>query len=614
MRHSKCRLSTPFAARGLLCLAACGCSSTDLTELNSVEQREASRFGRVALAVDADGVEAGEWRYAVKDESGHEVLVGESPASGSEAAFFVAFDLPAATTYSIEMSVISPGGLASCAGATTFDVVAGETRDVSLELACTNSGPGVGGTRITATLSEAPHCPQLEIATGPLAVRVGDSIELRLVGEHIQEEGAEHDGHEGSHEAAGFTWRASAGLIDEPEAAQALFTCTEVGGATLTLASKDPGCQQTAIVEVTCAGEVLPAEGDACAGLGTTCHLVDPGTGPLHECHEVGHSGDALACEQARGACVQGCGEQLCETLGSLCHAVSSGSGPLHECHELGHAGDAVACFERGRECFELCTAAQAALDPVPVTLTFAAKVGQEDFACGESYEAVGSPPATVQPQDFRFFVQDVRLVTGAGEEVPVTLEERAPWQSSQVALLDFETTRGLCFNGDAATNAVVTGSVPPGDYQGVVFSNGVPAALNHSDPASQPDPLTAGGMHWGWLSGFRFLRAELSGPLGATGPGIGLLHAGSSSCGGSPQDGSVVCSRPNRNEVRLGGFDPASSVIVADIAEIFSATDLSGGSLCHSAGPACASMFSSLGVDLLSGQPSGGQTVFRVE
>jgi len=177
------------------------------------------------------------------------------------------------------------------------------------------------------------------------------------------------------------------------------------------------------------------------------------------------------------------------------------------------------------------------------------------------------------------------------------------------VVLLACGPRAGPCLHGDAGANAVVTGRAPPGEYPGVAFKGGVPEALNHADPATLPEPLQAGGMTWGWLLGFRFLRAELAGPT----QGLGLLHAGSVACTGSPQEGTVTCANPNRSEVRLSGFDPEQSVIVADIGALFSGTDLSTESQCHSSGEVCAPMFERLGVDLDSGQPLETQSLFRL-
>jgi uncharacterized repeat protein (TIGR04052 family) len=341
---------------------------------------------------------------------------------------------------------------------------------------------------------------------------------------------------------------------------------------------------------------------------------VDPGSGPLHACHELGHGGDEAACSAGRAACVDGCGAALCETLGSLCHEVDPGTGPLHDCHELGHGGDVNACFEGGRECFDLCTAALSALRE-PVSISFEARVGDAPFACGSSYADIGATAVTAEPQDLRFYVSDVRMLRSDGSEEPVEIEARSPWQLPNVALLDFENAEGLCASGNAATNSSVTGRVLPGEYVGIAFRMGVPEALNHSDPVTQAAPLELGAMSWGWLLGYKFLRAEmLETGVEAGAVGVGLVHLGSTACSGNPQAGSVVCTNPNRNDVRLTGFDPATNRIVADVATLFAELDLTGDGLCHSSQEVCAAPFESLGIDLATGQASAAQTFFRVE
>jgi uncharacterized repeat protein (TIGR04052 family) len=204
--------------------------------------------------------------------------------------------------------------------------------------------------------------------------------------------------------------------------------------------------------------------------------------------------------------------------------------------------------------------------------------------------------------------VHDVRLIAADASEVPVEIDDRAPWQSLGAALLDFEDATGACLSGDAATNTQITAHVPPGEYTGIAFRVGVPESANHGDPAVQPAPLAAGSMTWGWLSGYKFLRAELGSETGGA-----VLHLGAAACSGDPLAGSVTCSRSNRPDVSFAEFDPASDVIVADIAALFAGTDLSSASLCHSSGAPCQPLFERLGVDLESGQSSPSQSIFRV-
>jgi uncharacterized repeat protein (TIGR04052 family) len=264
---------------------------------------------------------------------------------------------------------------------------------------------------------------------------------------------------------------------------------------------------------------------------------------------------------------------------------------------------------------------------PMAVSIQFAAKVGSQDFACGKTFTGQGATSVSVQPKDFRFYVQDMKLIDTAGNEVPVTLGNRSPWQTPQVALLDFEDGTGACAaEGNPEVNNVVTGSVAPGTYVGVVFSNGVPDSLDHSDPLSAPPPLQPAAMTWGWLFGYKFIKAELAAtaaPAGDASPGLGLLHVGSAGCTNATDAGTdnfssgplAACANPNRNVVRLTGYTLGSSVIVADIGAIFQAVDLSVNNQCHSDGePECAPTFAAAGVNLTSGAPLATQAIYRLE
>jgi uncharacterized repeat protein (TIGR04052 family) len=253
------------------------------------------------------------------------------------------------------------------------------------------------------------------------------------------------------------------------------------------------------------------------------------------------------------------------------------------------------------------------------VTIRFRATVADRDFSCLERYEDVGSSKATVVPADFRFYVQDLKVITADGEEVAVALDTREPWQTADVALIDFEDMQGRC-HGTPETNVTITGKVPAGDYTGVVFTNGVPEELNHLDQSTQPAPLDITDLYWAWLTGYRFMVAELAQDgeaapgvaadedAGVAQPGIGLMHIGSTGC---RKDRG--CTKQNRSVVRLEDFDPSSDVIVADIAAIFSDTDVAQDMQCHAADEICAPMFERVGVDFANGESLATQKVFRV-
>lgn len=251
------------------------------------------------------------------------------------------------------------------------------------------------------------------------------------------------------------------------------------------------------------------------------------------------------------------------------------------------------------------------------VTIQFRAVIGDDDFACGKNYAGQGSTHVTVTPQDLRMYIAEVDLITKSGESQRVVMDERAPWQTSEIALLDFEDASGGCF-GDEATNREITGHVPRGDYDAVSFIVGVTDALNHGNPQTLPQPLKEPGMSWNWLLGFRFVKAEL-GAVGTdddadAGIGHGAFHLGSVACNGNPSMGTVTCNKPNRNDVKLTGFDPDADAIVFDVGGLFSTLDLSVDSECHSAEPVCEPMLHSIGIDFATGQPVTTQSVFRVK
>ncbi len=251
------------------------------------------------------------------------------------------------------------------------------------------------------------------------------------------------------------------------------------------------------------------------------------------------------------------------------------------------------------------------------VTIHFAARIGDVAVRCGESLGALGVEGGEVKLRDLRFFVHDVRLVTPAGAEVPIELEQDGVWQVQNVALLDFEDATGPCERGTRATHEEITGHVPSGEYTGIRFRVGVPFELNHGDPTSAPAPLDLTAMYWGWGEGFMFFQAVTS-----TTPQTGekanayALAIASMGCEGDPRHGEVVaCDLPNRPEIELTSFDRATQAIVLDLPTLFEGTKLLTEHGCSS-GPKneqCVPLFTRFGLDYATGAVTPAtQTAFR--
>lgn len=351
----------------------------------------------------------------------------------------------------------------------------------------------------------------------------------------------------------------------------------------------------------------------------------------------------ALALPLLVGACSSStpAGRDACDYIADACHDATSAA--AEACHDLGHDGDVAACEDMLASCLVACTYDAGAppdagtpdagpadtgpgdapvedAGPADVVIRFDGRVGTEDFACGTTY-SLGTPARDAEPVDFRFYVHDVRLLTADGTEVPVALAT-SDFQAMGVALIDFEDGSDACIYGDAETNAEIHGTVPSGDYTGIAFRLGIPFEMNHVELTSLPTPLNRTSLFWSWRGGHLFMSAMTRTAVMAN-PDAGVgdfvehaTHVGSTMCMGNPEMGMPVtsCARPNRPEIRLIGFDPTTTAIVADFAEIKADDDVAGES-CHSFTPNCAFSFDALGLNWATGSMTPTtQTVFSAE
>jgi uncharacterized repeat protein (TIGR04052 family) len=262
----------------------------------------------------------------------------------------------------------------------------------------------------------------------------------------------------------------------------------------------------------------------------------------------------------------------------------------------------------------------------VPVELRFAARFGEQDAACGESYEGIGVAETTIEISDLRFYVSDIHLISEDGDDVPVELDQSSIWQHGDVALLDFEDgTAGCSEFGNSALNDVVIGEVAEGAYTGIRFDLGVPFELNHIDVDNAASPMNIPALQWNWRAGYIFLKLDMVDedlPSGRY-----SVHLGSTGCeSGSPiEPPDQPCANPNRATVSLAAFHPDADTIVFDLAALLADTDLEDDSEESATGcqsfaqheAACTPIFANLGMSFETGaceDDCAGQTAFRVE
>ncbi len=251
------------------------------------------------------------------------------------------------------------------------------------------------------------------------------------------------------------------------------------------------------------------------------------------------------------------------------------------------------------------------------VAIRFQAMIGKEKFACGKTFNGIGTTGSRISPRDFRFYVHNVRLVDESGNAVPIQLEQDGKWQLDDVALLDFEDATGGCVNGTPDTNGQVVGSVQAGRYVGVQFTLGVPFNKNHTELTSQPSPLNLTALSWVWNAGRKFARLDFS----STGQPRGYaIHLGSTGC--TPNQTKITvptqCSAPNRVEIQIKDFDPAKDFVIADLAALLKDSNVdvnqentAVGCMSAPDDSDCAPLFANFGLPF-GGKPAGPQTFFR--
>ncbi len=159
-----------------------------------------------------------------------------------------------------------------------------------------------------------------------------------------------------------------------------------------------------------------------------------------------------------------------------------------------------------------------------------------------------------------------------------------------------------------SATSSGWPGAPPPANP---VFGGATPS------PGLTPAPLNLSSMFWTWLDGYKFVKIDGK----TTGqPNGALMHLGSTGCVESSPNVVTSCATPNRRVVTLMGFDPTSSVVVADLATLFAGSNLdanAGGPPGCMSGPTdsdCAPIFAALGLAFGGGAQPATQSFFRVE
>lgn len=283
--------------------------------------------------------------------------------------------------------------------------------------------------------------------------------------------------------------------------------------------------------------------------------------------------------------------------------------------------------------------------DPVdldPFTLNFAAVHRGQVVGCGDVLDSLG-PTGTVSVQlnDLRFYVSNLKFFDDAGKELPVELaknEFQYGDASGSVALIDLTSaTGGACSGaglafpeGTARTNSVITGTSVPASVHSISFDVGIPQPLmkhilaTHTD-ADAPSPLAE--MHWSWAYAYRHFVMNFTLSDNGT-AGEGYVHVGSTGCGGDGTRAMTdrnTCDNINTPRVSYSHFHLTDTVAV-DVGALLSGIDFRveqapGGPMIpgvasHSSPdqPHTATIFGNLGIDVATGTATpAADAVFKV-
>jgi hypothetical protein len=155
--------------------------------------------------------------------------------------------LPISDAYKIAVTANAGDGITVCTGATAFDVKANGRSTVIVHLVCAQP-PRTGSIQVTGVLNV---CPMLDgLGASPDQVVIGGTAKLSATA---------HDT-DGVPQALAYSWSTTAGSLSSTSAANPIFTCTQAGTATITVAVSDgdatAGCADQMTINVVC--KVVP--------------------------------------------------------------------------------------------------------------------------------------------------------------------------------------------------------------------------------------------------------------------------------------------------------------------------------------------------------------------
>jgi phospholipase C len=220
-----------------------GCSKQDAAP--NAPTTGVSTTGGVALQL-GPGVVVDSVSYTITGPGGFSTS-GMLDLSHAATLTGVISHLPAGNGFTITLTGTAADQATKCTAMATFNVMAGKTTIVSVNLVC-DQAPGTGSIAVTGGFNV---CPVIDgINANPGEVYVGSKIALAAFA------------HDGDHAPGALTyhWSAPSGTFSDVSAAAPSFTCGQAGPVTITAqvsdGGPDTGCSYTQLsVGVTCTAQ-----------------------------------------------------------------------------------------------------------------------------------------------------------------------------------------------------------------------------------------------------------------------------------------------------------------------------------------------------------------------
>ena len=227
---------SPFQALAwsrVFALAGFGCGSGD------EEFDPCAAYLSINLEVD-DGTLIDEVSYVIRGDDMPDMGDTIHTSAPGSTASVEAFGIPEGGPYVVEMIATSVDGKVTCGGSDTFTIASGVRTEVDLILHC-KAAQEFGGVRVNGQLN---ICAVLDkVVAAPLQTATGYGFALQAAAS--DEEG----------DTVEYSWSATGGSFEDPDAASTVFTCTEDGQERITVEISDDGfkyCVGDWMIDVNC--------------------------------------------------------------------------------------------------------------------------------------------------------------------------------------------------------------------------------------------------------------------------------------------------------------------------------------------------------------------------